>query len=184
MESARKRKNVGTWTVFGGGILDRTSNHNGGNRNVERIVSIEQDTYTSEAGGLKCVWARVDLAKQELEAQHALELQKSERIAEEQARVDKQKRNSALIQAANKGDVRLIQQLISEGVDLDTRDYNNRTSLMLAARYGHVEVLKLLLAAGADPNYKNQWGTTALGWAKREKQAEATRILLEAGAKE
>jgi ankyrin repeat protein len=42
-------------------------------------------------------------------------------------------------------------QMLQQGMDVDSADYDGRTALMLACVKGHREVAVLLLGAGADP---------------------------------
>ena len=57
-----------------------------------------------------------------------------------------------LIEAAERGDLKVVHRLILEGVDLESRDGKRATALIRASANGHLSVMKELLSAGADPN--------------------------------
>lgn len=46
---------------------------------------------------------------------------------------EKSKRNEAFIEAVMKGDTETVKSLLEKGVDMNTKDYNDRTALMIAA---------------------------------------------------
>jgi len=54
--------------------------------------------------------------------------------------------------AALEGDAELVEILIANGADVDTRDVNGFTPLHLAIQEGNTEVAKVLIANGADVN--------------------------------
>ena len=59
-----------------------------------------------------------------------------------------------LMDAACLGDLKLLQQLIKKGADVNMKTLEERTPLMGAARRGHLDVVKALIALGADVNAK------------------------------
>jgi ankyrin repeat protein len=59
--------------------------------------------------------------------------------------------------ASKENDTVKIQELISQGVDVDSRDNQKRTALHWAAENGYTNLAKLLLDAGADINVKDKW---------------------------
>ena len=75
---------------------------------------------------------------------------------------------TALVEAAEHGDIDLVRRLIAEGADVnDTMDMWDdaliiippATALMVAAANGHTAIVELLLAApGIDVNAKNRTG--------------------------
>ena len=74
-----------------------------------------------------------------------------------------------------------IQNMIEDGVNVNTLNENNETCLMRIAGTNHVEVTQLLLDAGADPNYCPE-GIPPLvdvAWKGGERQV---KMLLDAGA--
>ncbi len=94
---------------------------------------------------------------------------------------------SALFSAAEKGNVQIMQTLISAGGNINVKFNKDVTLLMAAAQYGHTDMIKLLLSAGAEVNAKNISGSTALtlaaegGDKKEEDYANAVSVLLQSG---
>ncbi|MDO9452107.1 MAG: ankyrin repeat domain-containing protein [Stagnimonas sp.] len=64
--------------------------------------------------------------------------------------------------AARAGRTDMLQEFITAGYDLDTRDGKGYTALILAAYNGHPEAVDLLLKAGANACAEDQRGNTAL----------------------
>jgi ankyrin repeat protein len=93
--------------------------------------------------------------------------------------------NEALINAAKRGDLAAVKDLLAKGADVNAKTRYDQTPLMFAADKGHVEVVKLLLAAGADVNVVDTFykSFTALVGATREGHAEVVKLLLEKGAR-
>ena len=70
---------------------------------------------------------------------------------------------AALYNAALHGDARKVEELLSKGARVDTRNKSSFTPLLAAAQRGHTEVCKLLLETGkANVKEKNSNGCTAL----------------------
>ena len=53
-------------------------------------------------------------------------------------------------------DIKIIQETITEGANVNAKDYRRFTPLMIAATYDSLEIAKLLIDSGADLNAKNQ----------------------------
>ena len=87
-----------------------------------------------------------------------------------------------MVNAAKSGDAAQMQQLISIGADVNTRDDRNNTVLLLAARSGNLDVVKLLLNKGADVDALNSRLQTALSSACKMGQLEVAKVLLAAGS--
>ena len=62
---------------------------------------------------------------------------------------------TALMNAAHRGQVELVRLLIEHGADLNTTAKYNLTALMLSLIAGHPEVARLLIEAGADVNLRS-----------------------------
>ncbi|XP_055308011.1 ankyrin repeat domain-containing protein 29-like [Sitodiplosis mosellana] len=67
---------------------------------------------------------------------------------------------TALMFAAQFGQLKMVRYLIHEGADIDHIDQNGRTPLILASSNGHTDVVKCLMQKGAnihhkDDNHKN-----------------------------
>jgi ankyrin repeat protein len=98
----------------------------------------------------------------------------------------------AFLDAAKRGDVNQVRELLAKGVPVDTReDFDmpcEQTALMYAARNGCLEVVEVLLKAGAsvaavDKNAGDSEGTnTALHHAITSEDLAVLEALLNAGA--
>ncbi len=114
---------------------------------------------------------------------------------------------SPLMMAALKGHLRIVQQLVEKGADInkpgwaplhyaassghletmvfllensayiDAESPNGTTPLMMAAQYGSTAAVKLLIDEGADPTIKNQQGLSALDFATNGSRPDAVEIL-------
>jgi adenylate cyclase len=95
---------------------------------------------------------------------------------------------SPLHNAAQKGDVDSLRQLIVDQVPVDARDYRSKTALHVAAEIGQAEIVTLLIKAGADiearipPRIERYFGATPLILASREGNTEVAKLLINAGA--
>jgi uncharacterized protein len=76
--------------------------------------------------------------------------------------------DEALTRAASEGDVRQVQALLDEGVDVNARDKAGGTALMRASVTGHADIVRRLLDKGVNVNSTNKDGRTALMLASRE----------------
>jgi len=68
---------------------------------------------------------------------------------------------TALMLAAEQGDLNIVNLLITYKAKLNLQDNNGNTALMLAAKNNHFTVVKFLLAHGANPRIKNNDNKTA-----------------------
>ena len=73
-------------------------------------------------------------------------------------------------------------QMLRQGFDVDTCDYDGRTGLMLACAHGNLEIVHSLLAAGAEPSLKDNLGGSSLLEACKGGHDNLVRVLREAGA--
>lgn len=87
------------------------------------------------------------------------------------------KASNALICAASKSHLDLVNLLLAAGADLNAANKRGGTALMAAN--DDVRVAQALLAAGADPNAANEYGYTAL---MAGRTPAVLRALLKAGA--
>jgi ankyrin repeat protein len=69
---------------------------------------------------------------------------------------------SALRDAAIEGNIEVVKQHISDGVDVNVPNTYGWTALYFAASRGHKEVVELLIANGADVNQTSDRGITPL----------------------
>jgi len=90
---------------------------------------------------------------------------------------------TALADAAGRGDLEAVKLLLDKGADVNAADYRGYTPLMQAAQYDRdsPEIIRLLLARGANVNVKAE-GQTAVSIAARRGDTELTRFLREAAA--
>ncbi|NIX76988.1 ankyrin repeat domain-containing protein [Microvirga terricola] len=71
--------------------------------------------------------------------------------------------DAALIEAANRGDVASVSDLLAKGASVAGRDARNRTALLAATQGNHIAVARALIEAGADVNAQdNQRDSTYL----------------------
>ncbi len=84
--------------------------------------------------------------------------------------------------AALIGDLKVVQQHINAGSDLNSKDkIGGATPLITAAVFGKTQVAKALIKAGADLNLKNNDGSTALHVAAFFCRTEIVEALLDKG---
>lgn len=81
-----------------------------------------------------------------------------------------------------KPDIRVIQQLIAEGADLDIQDATGLSSVGLAAAGNSVDILLVLAKAGADLNLTTYDGLSPLNIAANFGYHESMTVLTAAGA--
>jgi len=84
--------------------------------------------------------------------------------------------------AARKGDIVKVRQLLEQGTDVNARDQDQRTPLCIAAYYGKTDVAKLLIEKGADVNAKDKYQRTPLWMAAWEGNTDVAELLIEKGA--
>ena len=89
---------------------------------------------------------------------------------------------TALHQAAHRGDVISLQRELDRDVDPNTTNRFGVTPLALACLGGHVAAVQLLLESGADPNHASPTGETPLMVAARTGVVDSVVSLLEHGA--
>lgn len=89
----------------------------------------------------------------------------------------------ALREAARQGDLSGVEQLLDQGVDVDTPTRYGATALFYAADRGHFDVVRLLVERGADVNVRDTfYGSTILSRAQGGRHDEIVRYLVEHGA--
>ena len=84
--------------------------------------------------------------------------------------------------AVRRGDANIMRDLLSRGIDLNTRDQNGQTGLMLAAHAGHVAAVQLLIDHGAALNGTAKFGLSAVMLAVIAGHKEIVQALARAGA--
>lgn len=87
-----------------------------------------------------------------------------------------------IVTAAQKGDVKQLQQCISLGATVDEPDSDGNTPLMIAAWKGCKAAVEFLIAHGANVNHTSRFGDFALRWAAFNDHKDVCELLLNAGA--
>ena len=64
--------------------------------------------------------------------------------------------------AAKSGNIEIIEILLSQGFEVDSRDKEGATPLMFTALYGHEGAFQMLIQNGADPSLKDNDGFSLL----------------------
>jgi TonB family protein len=91
---------------------------------------------------------------------------------------------TALIYAAEKGDLESLSTLLSHSADPNVKDESGNTALMYAAEEGRLDQVNAMLRSSPDINAANDEGLTALNFALRKGRADAAEALRQAGATE
>jgi serine/threonine-protein phosphatase 6 regulatory ankyrin repeat subunit B len=90
-------------------------------------------------------------------------------------------RLAKLLTAAEKGQVSVALEAITEGANINDKDEAGETALMKAAAHGHAGLVGELLARGAEANEKDRKGQTALMRAAESGNVSILKLLM-AGA--
>ncbi|KAJ4790461.1 Integrin-linked protein kinase family [Rhynchospora pubera] len=88
-----------------------------------------------------------------------------------------------LLFVASHGDIEGVEELLKEGIDVNSIDLDGRTALHIASCEGHLEVVKLLLWWRANINARDRWGSTPAADAKYYGNTEIYDLLRSRGAK-
>ncbi len=78
---------------------------------------------------------------------------------------------------AGSGDLEQLDELLSQGVDVNAGDRTGVTALMRAAYHGQLGMVRALIGYGANPNAKDRSGLTALMMAKHAGHVEIVEAL-------
>lgn len=90
--------------------------------------------------------------------------------------------NNALLDAATRGDVEVVQSLLDQGADLESADSRGITPLIAAAYENRLDVAQLLIDAGADVNRKDNTQQSAYLISTSEGYVKLLQMTLAAGA--
>ena len=85
-------------------------------------------------------------------------------------------------EAVRRGDVDVMRDLLSRGIDPNARDPHGQTGLMLAAHAGHLAAVQLLVDHRVDLNVTAKFGLSAVMLAVTAGHKEIARVLARAGA--
>ncbi|TCK67335.1 ankyrin repeat protein [Winogradskyella wandonensis] len=83
---------------------------------------------------------------------------------------------SPLCEAAAKGDIETVKQLINNGVSVNQKS-NGMLPIHYAARFNRVEVIKVLITSGSEIHATCDKGLTALRHAEKTNAKEAAEFL-------
>ena len=91
-------------------------------------------------------------------------------------------RERALLDAAERGEIVAVRQLVAQGARINWRDHRGRTPLLAATQRNHIEVARFLIQEGADVNAKDFIQDTPFLVAGAEGRTEILKMILAAGA--
>ena len=100
------------------------------------------------------------------------------------ADVNARRRNdgvTALMMAAQEGHRDMVQTLLDNRAEVDSKANSGATALILASMAGQQHVVQALLAKTADVNARDATGMTALGAATAVGKAATRALLVQAG---
>ncbi|MDF1570029.1 MAG: ankyrin repeat domain-containing protein [Bacteroidales bacterium] len=86
--------------------------------------------------------------------------------------------NTALMYAAEKGNMQIMKMLVAAGAEVNTTGFNGATPLFLAILNNDFQATKYLLEQGADPNVKDDFGVTPLLYTAATNQYQSADLLL------
>jgi ankyrin repeat protein len=89
---------------------------------------------------------------------------------------------TALMFAAESGDLLLVKMLVLNGADLELSYMEGTTPLLIAVLNGHFDVVHFLLEKGADPDHRDDYKGSALLYAAAINNYEIADLLLFYGA--
>ncbi|MEN8723304.1 MAG: ankyrin repeat domain-containing protein [Alphaproteobacteria bacterium] len=84
---------------------------------------------------------------------------------------------TAMIAAADEGNIDIVEQLIDAGADFNQEDDRGETAMIKAVRKGHLRIVRTLADAGADLNHTDYTGRSALAHAEESRQRGIMRFL-------
>ena len=90
-----------------------------------------------------------------------------------------------LFRSCEGGNLKVCQELIKQGEDINCRDHRGMTALMIAAENGRVQIVQLLVKEGANLDFTSEQlrsGYSALMIAVVEGHQEIVKLLIDAGA--
>jgi len=97
-------------------------------------------------------------------------------------KVELRDKNTSLLNAARKGQKYVVEFLIDNGAEVNSKDNFGNTPLHRAAIGGHRDVVELLIARGADVNARNKRGRSVLHYTERGDNNDIIELLRKHGA--
>lgn len=97
--------------------------------------------------------------------------------------INQKKSSGTLLHHASKnGHLRLVQELIHRGCDVNSENMHKETPLYYAVGHGHLEIIRFLITHGADINARCVQGRSPLHIGATSKSVEILQELLKNGA--
>ena len=87
-----------------------------------------------------------------------------------------------LLSASKQGHYEIVEYLVSNSADLNSRDENGNTALLLASERGHFQIVEYLMKKGCDVNTRNLSEYTALFFATAQGNCERVEYFVKNGA--
>ena len=94
--------------------------------------------------------------------------------------VEKQTKN-LFFYAIEKGDIKQVENILDEGLDVESTDRNGWTAMIRAAEEGQLDVVELLLRQGADPAHGKRGQLLPIHFAAEFGHLNIVKILLSSG---
>ena len=91
-------------------------------------------------------------------------------------------RARALLDAAERGEIVTVRELVAKGARINWRDHRGRTPLLAATQRNRTDVAKFLIQEGADVNAKDLIQDTPFLYAGAEGRTEILTMMLPVGA--
>lgn len=82
-----------------------------------------------------------------------------------------------IFEAAKKGDIVSVKNLIESGTPIDSQNASGHTALMYATALGHIKLVEFLAEKGANLSLKNKFGFTAIKLARIKKHTQVIEVL-------
>jgi len=98
------------------------------------------------------------------------------------AKIVEKNYSAEMCDAAFRGDLDYVRNLLRNNAEVNTTDYDGRSALHLAAAEGKQSMVQFLIEQGADPNVSDRWGGTPLKEAEANRHQDVVDILVNAGA--
>ncbi|QED50198.1 ankyrin repeat domain-containing protein [Cytobacillus dafuensis] len=106
-------------------------------------------------------------------------------ITEKSKEIKVEKRDdmkSQFFKAADQGNIAKVNELLEQGIDVNSRDNQGRTAVMIATYANNAEMVKALIEKGADVNIQDNMKNSPFLYAGAEGYLEILKLTVEAGA--
>jgi len=92
----------------------------------------------------------------------ASQISVAQELALRGARLEFERPAERMHAAAKKGDMELVNMLVTNGVTIDAANYDGRTALHICAYEGNARMAQYLISSMSDVNIRDRWGTSPL----------------------